>query len=342
MARRFGEYLIQEGLLSETQLAHALERQITVGGRLGTNLVELGFLSDLELTRALSQHLKMAPADPDVFDDIPDDVVRRLPRELVQRHGAVPFRREGRTLCVAMADPSELVALDELTFAAGCSVRPYLASDAKVQSAMEKYYGLSRPLRYITVMPGNNGDGAMNLDDLEALEQTLPTIENFAHALRLSHDELLHVKHRDEIVGLLLREFSRVADHALFFAVVDERFIGIMGRGAGYASDIFVGMELRLEESPLLRQAVEKREPVIQMFAPEVLGPALAELLNSYQPRQIAAFPLEASGRVIGVIYTDKQQADGTFPYVDLLQKLLIKGGMAIDILILKKKIQEL
>src|SRR3990170_5713380 len=114
---RFGEYLVQQGKLTAGQLAQALERQVIFGARLGTNLVELGFISDVELTRALSRHLGMAPAQPDVFDNVPAELTGLLPRELAGRPSALPFRQEGRTLCVAMADPSELAALDELTVA---------------------------------------------------------------------------------------------------------------------------------------------------------------------------------------------------------------------------------
>jgi GAF domain-containing protein len=343
MAKRFGEYLVQQGLIHETQLAQALERQVTIGGRLGTNLVELGFISEQALTQALSRHLKMAPAPPEVFDKITDDVLKQLPRELVQRHGAVPFTREGRTLCVAMADPSELAALDELTFAAGCAVKPFVAPEAKVQEALEKYYDLARPLRYVTVMAGMGGATLYNDGQIiEEMEQTLPTIENFEHGIKQSYDELLHVKHRDEVAAVLLREFARVVEHALFFTVVEERLIGLMGRGGDFDYNAFVGMEFPWAQSPLLTQAIETREPAIQLYAEDALGPAMTTLLRNYQPRQIAAYPLEAAGRVIGVLYADRQQASGAFPYVDLLQKFMSKGGMAVEMLVLKKKILEL
>jgi hypothetical protein len=355
MAQRFGEYLIREGKLTAEQLAHALERQVTVGGRLGTNLVELGFLTDLELTRALSQHLKMAPAQPDVFEEIPSQVIGLMPREMAQRHAAVPFLKEGRTIHVAMADPSELAALDELTFAAGCQVKPFVAPDAKIQWALEKYYGVARPLRYISILPGKANltitTPTMSVKvDEEAAEQTLPSVEQFEHGLKLAYEELLHVKHRDEVAAVLLREFSRVVEHLLFFAIADGRAIGLMGRGGG-AAERFLGLELALEQSPLLHQVVQKRGSVIQPYAPEALGPTLAELITPHHPRQVAVFPLLAGGhvmqregspRVIGLLYADRQRADGPFPYVEQIEKFLTKAGMAIDMLILRKKILEL
>src|SRR3989304_4085240 len=92
---RFGEYLIQQGKLTAGQLAQALERQVIFGARLGTTLVELGFIRDVELPEALSRHLGMAPAQPDVFDNVPAELIGLLPRELAGRPRALQLRQIG-------------------------------------------------------------------------------------------------------------------------------------------------------------------------------------------------------------------------------------------------------
>jgi hypothetical protein len=356
MAKRFGAYLIEQRLLTEAQLAQALERQVTVGGRLGTNLVELDFLTDQQLAQALGRHLQMEAAPSTALDDIPADVIQQFSKELAQRHGAIPFRKEGRTLCIAMADPSELPALDDIKFIVGCAVKTFLAPEMKIQYALEKYYGVARPLRYVSmwIPPANrmlDGDGA---EGEYILEQTFPSIENFMQGLKSASEELLHAKHRDEIVAILLRECARVADQALFFAIAEGRAIGLRGRGGRYLPDRFLGLELRLEESPLLRQVVEKAEPVMQRVTPEAVGTALSALLvDESRPRQFAAFPLVAGGhagshdgaagftsRVVGVLYVETRPDD--FPYVEPLRKLVVKAGMAMDVLIMRKKILEL
>ena len=298
MAQRLGAYLVQQGKLNGDQLSSALTRQVTVGGRLGTNLVELGFLTDLELTLALSQHLRMAPAQPEVFEDIPPEVIQSLPKELAERHAAVPFRKEGRTLHIAMADPSELMALDELTFAAGCPVKSFLAPEAKILLALEKYYGLARPRRYVSIQATSSvvallQTGKDNYSD--ALEQTLPTIENFEHGLKLSYDELLHVKHRDEVVAVLLREFYRVVDHALFFAIAEGRAIGLMGCGTGFAMEALLGLEMKIEQSFLLHYAVAERKPAVQLFSPDSMGPELT--VNTSAPFGLVTVWMQPGGR---------------------------------------------
>jgi hypothetical protein len=358
MAKRFGAYLIEQKLLTEAQLAQALERQVTVGGRLGTNLVEMEFLNDQQLAQALGRHLQMESASPNAFDEIPPDVIQQFSKELAQRHGAIAFRKEGRALCIAMADPTELTALDDIRFIVGCPVKTFLASEAKIQYALEKYYGVARPLRYIAMWAppehrSFDGDGAEALVDPE---QTVPALANFMQGLKSASEELLQVKHRDEIVAILLRECARVADQALFFAIADGRAIGLMGRGGRYLPDRFLSLEVRLEESPMLRQVVEKEEPITQHLTAEAAGAKLSGLLVDERPRQFIAFPLVAGGwhagpynavpgrkpRVAGVLYADTRQTPDGFPYSEQLQKLVAKAGMAMDMLIMKKKILEL
>jgi hypothetical protein len=357
MAKRFGTYLLEQNILTEKQLAQALERQVTVGGRLGTNVVELGFLTDQQLAQALSRHLHMASAPADAFDDIATDLIRLFPKNLAQRHGAVPFKKEGRSLCIAMADPSELTALDEITFVAGCPVKTYLAPEVKIQSALERYYGVAKPLRYVALwMPKedrvSDGEGERSEEDQE---QTFPSIENFIQGLKTASEELLHAKHRDEIVGILLRECTKVADLVLFFAITEGRAIGLMGRGSRFAPEQFLALELRLDDSPLLRQVADKEEPVMQRVGGEAVGTVLSSLLAGSQGRQFVALPLAAGGfgnprdtvlggpsRVIGILCMETRPLHEDFPYIEPLQRLVVKAGMAMDMLILKKKILEL
>jgi MshEN domain len=358
MAKRFGSYLIEEKLVTEEQLAQALERQVTVGGRLGTNLVELGFLNDQQLAQALGRHLQMDSAASSAFDEIPNDVIQQFPKDLAQRHAAIAFRKEGRALCIAMTDPTELTALDDIKFVVGCAVKTYLAPETKIQYALEKYYGVERPIRYVVMeSPSDHhsfdGNGVVELIDPE---ETVPALANFMQALKSASEELLRVKHRDAIVSVLLRECARVADQALFFAVVEGRAIVSMGRGGRYAPERFLGLDVRLEESPMLSQVVEKEEPITRDLTAEIAGATLSDLLVDARARQFIVFPLLAGGghagrhdagqgrkpRVVGILYADMRKTADGFHYGEQLYRLVAKAGMAMDMLIMQKKILEL
>src|SRR3990172_6425681 len=108
--------MVKEGLITNDQLAKALERQIIFGGRLGTNLVEMGAVSEETLARYLSKALGVPYADPEKFKDVPQEVRDALPPELAEKYTAFPIAKERSRLHLAMKDPKDMAALDDLQF----------------------------------------------------------------------------------------------------------------------------------------------------------------------------------------------------------------------------------
>src|SRR5689334_22216766 len=125
MALKLGELLIARGLLTSEQLGQALQGQSIFGGKLGTNLVEMGFVTEEQIAAALSQQLGLPCAKPQWVANIPRDVIACLSKDMAERYRAIPLRKEGRELHVALADPQNLDRVDEMAFTLGCPVRPY-------------------------------------------------------------------------------------------------------------------------------------------------------------------------------------------------------------------------
>jgi hypothetical protein len=146
-----GAYLVQRGVLSREQLDQALQSQVVYGGRLGTNLVELGFLS----LDAVAGHLASSsgfPLPPKAWLEQPDAMaLAALPRELVERHMAIPLRLDGDGLHVALLDPAETRVQGELSRAARRPVVPYLLPELRLRYLLERHLGIARPLRYLNV-----------------------------------------------------------------------------------------------------------------------------------------------------------------------------------------------
>jgi len=149
---RLGEAMVKEDLINNELLARALERQIIFGGRIGTNLVEMGAITEEELAKFLSKTLRVPYADPSVFEDIPVDAIDSMPAELAEKYTALPIKRDRGRLHLAMKDPNEIAILDELRFIVGLDIKPYIASEIRIIFGLEKYYGIKRDLRYISVL----------------------------------------------------------------------------------------------------------------------------------------------------------------------------------------------
>ena len=148
-ARKLGEILVAGQRVSPADLKKALDAQLIFGGRLGTNLVDLGLLDEQSLIEALEEQKQVAVATPRMFEEASGDALRLVPAALASRHRIVPIGLEDRKLKVAMLDPLDLIAIDELAFATGCTVIPYLAPEIRLLYWLERYYGIERPTRFI-------------------------------------------------------------------------------------------------------------------------------------------------------------------------------------------------
>jgi hypothetical protein len=149
MSRKLGEILVQGKLLSPADLKRALDAQLIFGGRLGTNLLELGFLDDEALSKALKEQKRVDVASQEMVDHASKEAVRMVPAKIADRHKVIPLQAAPKKLKVAMLDPTDLIALDEVAFVTGCQIIPYIAPEARILEALERLYGIPRPMRYI-------------------------------------------------------------------------------------------------------------------------------------------------------------------------------------------------
>ena len=139
MAVRLGELLLREKRITPTQLQEALNHQKANGGKLGMTLVKLGMVNDEEITALLSRQYGVPFINLAQFD-IDASVLKLIPAETAQKYQIVPIGRSGATLTIAMTDPTNVFALDDIRFMTGYSVEPVVASEIAVGDAIQKYY----------------------------------------------------------------------------------------------------------------------------------------------------------------------------------------------------------
>lgn len=139
MTDRIGELLLREKLITPDQLKNAIEEQKKSGGRLGYNLTRLGFISEKDLISFLSRQYGIPTIDL-TSQEIEHDIVKLIPEDVAKKYQVVPVSRNGSTLVVAMADPSNIFAIDDIKFLTGYNVEPLVASDTAIKAAIEKYY----------------------------------------------------------------------------------------------------------------------------------------------------------------------------------------------------------
>jgi len=139
MAVRIGELLLKEKLITAEQLQQALTQQKSNGGKLGYNLVKMGFVKDEQITALLSKQYGVPAINLASFK-IDLTIIKLVPTETARKYQIIPLSRSGSTLTIAMTDPTNVFAMDDIKFMTGYTVEPVVASEVAITDAIEKYY----------------------------------------------------------------------------------------------------------------------------------------------------------------------------------------------------------
>ncbi len=175
---RLGELLVRNQLISDNQLANALSEQKKEGVRLGAALVKLGYVQEHDLASFLSKHYGVPSIDLSEFD-IDPAIIDLVPAEVAQKYELVPINRAGATLIVAMADPSNIFAIDDIKFMTGFNVEVVVAAEAAIKEAIDKLYDQSATM-------ADALEGLEDFDDLELVDAN--SMEDIGDLERASED----------------------------------------------------------------------------------------------------------------------------------------------------------
>src|ERR1700726_3992683 len=181
MSVRLGEILVKESLITADQLKLALEHQGQHGGRLGTSLMKLGFITDDEITEVLSRQYGV-PSINLKYYEVDPTVIKLIPQDTAVRYQIVPLSRVGSTLTIAMTDPTNGFAMDDIKFMTGFNVEPVVASETSINEAIAKFYGEVQSVEELTRVMKDLG--ATDTEDMELAseeqEMDLATLERAA------------------------------------------------------------------------------------------------------------------------------------------------------------------
>jgi len=136
---RLGEILVKEQIITPLQLQRAISNQRNTGGRLGHELTKLGYIEENELTAFLSKQYGV-PSISLADIELDPEVLKLIPKEVVTRHQVIPVNKSGSVLIIAMADPSNIYAIDDIKFITKFHIEVVVASEQAIAEAIEKYY----------------------------------------------------------------------------------------------------------------------------------------------------------------------------------------------------------
>jgi type IV pilus assembly protein PilB len=167
MSVRLGELLTKASLITQDQLKEALRVQKETGGKLGETLIKLGFVSEEDITECLSQQFGVPSINLQHFE-IDASVIKLIPADVARKYNILPVNKTGATITIAMADPTNVFAMDDIKFMTGYNVEPVVASELGIKAAIDNYYGTTSSLELKKVMEDLQ---TQETADLEVLEE---------------------------------------------------------------------------------------------------------------------------------------------------------------------------
>ncbi len=170
MSVRLGELLTKAGLITQDQLKEALRVQKDTGGKLGETLIKLAFVSEEDITECLSQQFGVPSINLQHFE-IDSSVIKLIPADVARKYNILPVNKTGATITIAMADPTNVFAMDDIKFMTGYNVEPVVASELGIKVAIDGYYGTSASLELKRVMEDLQQSESADLEVLEEEEE---------------------------------------------------------------------------------------------------------------------------------------------------------------------------
>jgi hypothetical protein len=317
---KLGEALIKEALITRQQLDQALKRQVQFGGRIGTNIIELRFMEEEDLGKFLSRYFRLPEIPADQLSSIPEEVINSVSRELVDKYKILPFKRERNRLHTALLNPKNIKELNDLCFVTGFDIIPYVITELRMIYALEKYYGIKRDVRYISLK-----------DRLDPENKIIE--ETSVNAIKVSFTE---VGETEDIAGILINEVYKVAKRVAVFAVKGGTIKGWKARGLDIE-----GFEVPARDSSVLADVLRNksnyRGPIMNVKGNE---PLISVLTGT--PQDALILPINIREKTIALLYADNGSRSVMNANVGFLSMLASMAAISFEILILKKRIMDL
>lgn len=371
MALKLGELLLKEKMVTPDQLEEALKNQVIYGIRLGSSLIELGYVDEDALARLLSVKLGVPSVGRKELAAVSRNLLRDFPRRLVEAYHVVPLRLEGNRLSLAMTDPTDFAALDEIGFVTGHVLQAYIAPDVHISRALAKYYQISSgEARYqqVTDQRLKRGVDAVARsatitmptfsDSGELLNVTIPAeFEGFASlhgdepddVYMLAEDvsrytvdrvslDFAAARTRDDVANVFIKYLGQEFRGAALFLVRGNAAVGWRGVTDGEKVPAFDELSLLMSKASVLRDVVESRTFSMGTLIHTPENRQILKVLQIRPETSLLVLPVVMLTKVVAVVLVTTDM-DALGRRLAELQKLVRKASLAFEMLIIKNKI---
>ena len=341
--KRLGDLLIDNNMITQTQLEEALKAQTIYGGKLGTNLVELGYISEAQLTNFLSVQLQIPSAKPEDFSNISPELLKIVSKDFASSNKIIPLKKSGKRLKVAVADPYNVKAIDELAFKTSLIIDLHIAPEILIVYALETYYGVTRETRYIK-LSGVTGEEIRLTNSLaEEIGFSSDKAERSkTHPYpinRLSSD-LAGCSTKEEIFNIIFKYFEYYFQKLATFVVRPACLQGFVTQGFQISKENFQKFEIPLDKKSIFKDVLDKQVIYYGNLEENEIHEVLLSTLNITDKSKVYIIPLFLNNQAISILFCNgfKDLNLDDIPVKDF-DTVAKKVSFAFQILFLKKRI---
>jgi hypothetical protein len=368
MVKRLGEILVGKGLMSQDALRTGLEACRRNGGRLGTWLVRLNLISEERLLDALWQQTGCPPASSRDLSLARTDVRALIPEPFAKRNLIVAFGRRGRYLDVAMANPNDLLAVDEIAKVTGLTPRPHVATEAAIMNAFNPASGYT-PQAAAPVPVSSHAAGqawrefwklesspAQLMDALCApvpnppasAVATFPTLlpvetgpkPAAARDIPELSEALSAVTHRSQVAELVLGYLASAAYRVAIFSVYQGNVMGWEAVGPAIVEEDFHAFVLPLNRPSLFLNLTSGVQIHVGPLGSVEGKDLLLDALGSPAPQEAVVVPVRVRGKAVAFLWLDQGEASVADVHIQNVQETSKLAGLALEILVLRQKVK--
>jgi len=355
MAGTLLEMLKEADLITREQFDEALLNRVVYGGKIGTSLIELGLIEEETLARFLSRKLAVPYVHPDQLQNVPEDVIQKVPRGLAMKYKVVPIKFEKKRLSLAMADPADLRAVDEIAFITDFIVKPLIAPEVRLVQALGRYYDCEIEERYQTII-SRIGDWKGTAEEAEAeqqahaevdeekLEEAVIVEDEPAVASRVPDtmeavaEALVAATSREEIGEVMVRYLGHEFSHAALFVLREDKADGWKAVAGGKPVEDFSQFSLDLTKASVVKTVLEEDSPYLGGLPHRGQNGRLIRQRGDENPTAVLLLPVKLARRTVNILYVDGGEGSLGERMADL-NNLVAKMSLAFEILIRREKI---
>lgn len=373
--KRLGELLLERGAIDVNELHTGLEASNRLGGRLGTQLLRFGFVTEKDLLEALSIQFNV-PFIPEVLLlKVSLDVRRMLPIEVLRKYQAVPYEAGPGRLMMAMVNPRDPAALEELAGHTELHLEPCVATEQAIDRALDELGGddfmefvaddlepvaapvidsqeWSRLWSPPRVSPSTFLAVAAEAPQRRSSIQvaTFPGLTPLAdesgadYGLELDWEGFQHglqeVSSKEEVGDILLRFAAQYLSRMCLLAIHRDDAVGWMSRGDNISVEDVQALSIPVASSTVLSDPCASGQSFIGVAAPGGPSEALLQCFGEPRPSSLVVVPVEVRGRTVALLAGDVPGQPVSVVPVAELERATKLAELAFEIIILRKKIQ--